>query len=89
MIPLFVLVKDTLQNQILHLFSSLKIDGTCSFIQGLSHYSTSYLEGLPSLQRWLPVEGRAVDTDRPTASSAVLLVPAKITIILLDFIVFR
>lgn len=26
----------------------------------------------------VPVEGRAVDTDRPTASSAVFLVPVKI-----------
>lgn len=45
--------------------------------------------GFPHCGDHVPVEGCAVDTDRPTASSAVLLVPAKITIFLLDFTVFR
>lgn len=50
----FFLVKDTLQNQILHLFPSLKITEsheTCSFRQGLSPCSASHPKGLPLLQR--------------------------------------
>lgn len=35
--------------------------------------------GFPCCRDLVPVEGRAVDTDRPTASSAVFLVPVKIS----------
>lgn len=45
--------------------------------------------GFPGCSDRVPVEGRAVDTDRPTASSAVFLGPAKRRILLLDFSVFR
>lgn len=44
--------------------------------------------GFPCCGDCVPVEGRAVDTDRPTDSSAVFLVPAKIRMLSLDFSVF-